>query len=257
MEEELDFLDYKIGDKDTNGEIITSIYSVSEKYFLYEIKKNGLVNRIIKEELCDAKKINDISSLLSQFSTYLTNKRRRRNNAQIIANAIGNSLDGNVKYAIQYLQDQISIKDKERQTRNRLSYLLACLIIVILNTIISLVINILEFDNAILAHARFLFTIATFGSFGGFISVFFKVNKLEVEIFTNSYLQIWVGISRMFLAMISSIIVFALIKSNIVFGFITDIDNKFIYYAMASLSGFSEYFIPNMLTTLGNKKDIN
>jgi hypothetical protein len=54
--------------------------------------------------------------------------------------------------------------------------------------------------------------------------------------------------------MISSLIVFALIKSNVVFGFISDLGNKYIYYSMASLSGFSEYFIPNMLTSLGNKK---
>jgi len=257
MNEQIDFLDYKIGDKDPNGEVITSIYGVSDKYFLYEVKKNGLVNRIIKEELCDAKKINEISSLIAQFTIYLTSKRRRRNNAQIIANAIGNSLDNNVAYSTKYLQDQITIKEKERQTKNRISYLLACLIIVIINTVISLVINALNFDDKIITHACFLFTIATFGSFGGFISVFLKVNKLDVEIFNNSYLQIWIGISRIFLAMISSLIVFALIKSDIVFGFISDLENKYIYYAMASLSGFSEYFIPNMLTSLGNKKSEN
>jgi hypothetical protein len=254
MNKEIDFLDYKIGDEDPNGEVITSIYSVSEKYFLYEIKKNGLVNRIIKEELCDAKKINEISSLLAQFITYLTSRRRRRNNAQIIANAIGNSLDNNVAYSIKFLHDQIAIKEKEGQTNNRLSYLLACLIIVIINALISLVINAMEFDDEIYKQACYLFTIATFGSFGGFISVFLKVNKFDVEIFNNFNLQIWIGISRIFLAMISSLIVFALIKSNVVFGFISDLGNKYIYYSMASLSGFSEYFIPNMLTSLGNKK---
>jgi hypothetical protein len=256
MNEEIDFLDYKIGDKDPNGEIITNIYSVSEKYFLYEIKKNGLVNRIIKEKLCDAKKINEISSLLAQFTTYLTNRRDRRNNAQIVANAIGNSLDDNIDYSVKYLQGQIGIKEKERQTKNRLSYLLTCLIIVILNTIISLVLNAFEIDNVIYKHTCFLFTIATFGSFGGFISVSFKVHKLDVEIFNNSNLQIWIGLSRIFIAMISSLIVFALIKSNIVFGFIADLDNKYIYYSMAGLSGFSEYFIPNMLMLLGKKNAV-
>ena len=76
------FVRYKVGDKDPNDETITCIYIVNERFFLYEIKKNGLVSRIIKEEYCNPTNINEINPLITEFSTFLTSRKKRRRNAQ-------------------------------------------------------------------------------------------------------------------------------------------------------------------------------
>ncbi len=251
--EDINLLSFKIGGKDPSGKRITNIYIQNENYFFYEIKKNGLVNKLFKGDTY-SHKVNEINISVAEFSTYLTSRRKRRVNAQIIANAYNYCVNDKVEDAREYLKEQIRIKQAERVTNNRLSYLITCMLTVIFMSVITVVLNFIELDDTCYNHLVLLFMISTFGSFGGLISVSIKVNKLEVEIFNRSNTQIWLGISRIFIAIISSLIVFVLIKANIIFGFIENIDNKYILYSMASLSGFSEYFIPNTLKQLESKE---
>ena len=99
-----------------------------------------------------------------------------------------------------------------------------------------------------------LFTIATFGSLGGFLSVSINVNKLDLDIDGGANIQILTGFSRIFISMISSLIIFVIIKSDLALGIINDVKNNNIFYALAVISGFSETFVPNIIKNIESEK---
>ncbi|HSC38559.1 MAG TPA: hypothetical protein VLD19_11820, partial [Chitinophagaceae bacterium] len=63
-------------------------------------------------------------------------------------------------------------------------------------------------------------------------------------------LQLLSSLSRIFISMLSGIIVYALIQSDFLLGFLKKEGNNqiiYIYYVLAVVSGFSETFIPDVL----------
>lgn len=239
----------KIGDKDENGEIYTDIYYSHEDFLLYEIKNNGEVCKILGKNIKG--NLKKIDKSIIEFETYLNSTEAKKKYAQTLANAMSYCLLGNSKTAKQYLEKQITIFQKERVVSNRLKYLTSCFVIVIINVIIAVILNFFVDEASIPNSLRFIYTLITFGSFGGFISVYLKVNSLDLEIFNKPTNQFWFGASRIFISMISSLIVYALIKADFIIGFLNEIDNNnYIFYTMACLSGFSEYFIPNALKSI-------
>lgn len=247
------FYQFDIGDLDLNNEKITAIYCATEDYLLYEIKKNGIVNRIVRSSIDDnVKNISKLNPLIIRFDDYMSSKRKRRKYAQKLATAIANCLDNNVKQAELLLNSVIVTLENEKITKNKIVYLLSCVAIVMTNIVICCTIQRLDLLNNKLAS---LFLLATFGSFGGLISVSLKINKLDFELFYNQYLQIWIAISRISIAMISSLIVYVLIKSNLVFGFIEETGNIFVHYSISVLAGFSEYYIPDLLGSITKKSN--
>lgn len=47
--------------------------------------------------------------------------------------------------------------------------------------------------------------------------------------------------------MISSLIVYSIIKSDLILGIFNEGKNDYIFFAFGALSGFSESFVPNIL----------
>jgi len=249
------FYQYEVGDLDLNNEKITAIYCATEDYLLYEVKKNGIVNRIVKDSLNEyVKNISKLNPLINKFEDYMSSKWKRRKYAQKLATAIANCLDNDIKQGELHLKSVIVTLENEKITKNKLVYLISCVAIVFINIAICCLIH---RNNLLDNKLSGLYILATFGSFGGLISVSLKINKLDFELFYNPLLQIWIAMSRISIAMISSLIAYVLIKSNLVLGFIEDTENIFVFYSISVLAGFSEYYIPDLLGSIAKKEKKN
>ncbi len=128
-------------------------------------------------------------------------------------------------------------------------YIASAMIFVVFNAVIVFLISDI-FKSYISSNAILLFKIATCGSFGGFLSVSLNINKLNLDFDGSPAIQFFTGFSRIFISMISAIIMYYLIKSDIVLGLINYINNNNVFYALGIVSGFSETFVPNIIKSV-------
>ncbi len=137
---------------------------------------------------------------------------------------------------------------QRRKFAAKLIYLISSLIFVIINGLIAAFFGLLGYNKTDPETTLYLYAIV-FGGFGGYLSISININKLELETEGNNVLHIVTSISRVFIAMISSLVVLVMIKSNIFLGLLNESNEnfEFVIYSFCVLAGFSESFIPNIL----------
>jgi hypothetical protein len=248
--------DLKKGTIVNNGKITKIYYSSGVDIILYETDKSGNVTYRINGSKINASNLNCLKPLIIKVDSLLTTKKDKRKYAQTKANAIADCLQGYQESGIETIEKLLINIKKYKLLKARLTYMLSTIAFVILNLILTALINTI-WKEQLPKHLVLLFTVATFGSMGGLISVLTKIPKLDLDIEGSSFLQAADGFSRIFLSMISSIIIYTLIKSNIILGAFNEISNLNIIYAFSIISGFSEKFIPDIIKSIETKKTEN
>lgn len=243
---EINFYEYKVGNESALGGKITTIFAVHRNYILYEVGNCGMISTEIKQ----ASSFHEIDPYVSEIRSLCKSRKQHLKASRNIAFAMTYCLDDNYKSAIDYISKAKELLINERIIQNKLFYLITCIVFISGNITVALLLNRFFPDEKI----TFLSKIATFGSFGGFLSISFQIKKLQIDAYENHLVQICTGFTRVFIAMISSLIVFAIIKSNLIMDFLNDSDNSYVFYALACVSGFSEYFVPNILKTIEQNK---
>ena len=140
---------------------------------------------------------------------------------------------------------------KNKELDLKYSYLSTCILLVLLNISITVF---LGFDFKVTEDIKHLYFLCTFGSIGGIISISLKIDKLKYNYYSGKWLYVVNAFFRIFIAMLSAIVIYFAVKSSIVFGFLNHketIDSSL--YILAVISGFSEYFIPNTLQLIEKK----
>lgn len=98
---------------------------------------------------------------------------------------------------------------------------------------------------------------ASFASIGGFISVSLKIKSLHTDRELKKKTYFFYGAERILLSMMAGVLVYFMLKGNIIFGFMNNSsDISFSIYVICALSGFSETLIPNTLRNLETKSEI-
>lgn len=243
--EKLDYSTLKKG-QTFMGHKIIDIYYANENFILYK-SPDGI--RYDNKE-------SNTETLLSPIKNQIAKVR----NAQVksygdkkiedrIASAIVECYSGNVESALNILDKTYDEIISHRKVAARLYYIGSSIVFVIINALISICLNLfISEDNQVLCV--YLFTIATFGSLGGFLSMSLNFKSLDFDIDGGAKVQVLTAFSRIFISMVSSLIIYAIIKSDIALGFINDTDNKYIFYTLAAVSGFSEKFVPNIIKSI-------
>ena len=109
------------------------------------------------------------------------------------------------------------------------------------------------FLSIYLEHFKYVsfLKIATFGSIGGFISLNLKLQKVKFEVSESTLSYIFVSIYKVVFCMLTSIISYFLIKSDLILGVVQANSNSdFFIYAIATLAGFSESLLPNIFKSI-------
>jgi hypothetical protein len=243
--------DIKLGYYDDSCGTVTKVYNRTPNYVIYETNHTG--NVATASAGIDIKCMSGLQPLLIQLDSILTSKRERRKFSGRKAYAYMECLSGQPEVGKQVLENLLIAIQKYRKLKTRLIYMLSAISFVVINTILCALINTTWIDS-LNKYIVLLFTVASFGSLGGLISVLIKIPKLELDIEGTAFLHVLDGLSRIFLSMVSSIIIFVLIKSDFVFCVINELDNKNLFYAFAIISGFSETFIPGIIKSIEKDK---
>ena len=190
---------------------IRRILNTGTNYFFYEANNSGKVAYSVKGFPSDWK--TPLNTLLADIYALLPKAKDKRRYSGRIAGAFVDCLFGNTDEAIKLLEKILQLIKHSHKLRAKLCYIVSALIIVLINIILLFHVNVV-FKTKLPELFILLFNIATFGSFGGFLSISFNFKKIANEYEENLYIPIITGISRIIISLISSVIVFAIFKSE-------------------------------------------
>lgn len=241
----LPYSNYNVGEY-FDGEIIGQIFSSHKDFLIYREEDACNVSVYYPDENIEySKNLSKISHKTAVLKGCVCNKLEHKKYNSRIAVMYREALRGNSETA-EAIIDAI-LKDAPIFKRNlaRIFYLISCFSVVLFMIILSVLQDtIFQFDYLI-PYLK----IMLYGSLGGIISVTISIKKLNLDFDFYNWSQLIYGAFRIILAIISAIIAYVLIKSDLIFSKL-DSTNIYLYYVLAVMAGFSETWIPNTLKKL-------
>jgi len=247
---------FKVGEKDTQGLEIARIYSSSPEYVVYrtaigirvftdEDDKPSENRTYFKRFLEIGPELGRIYSLQPDQIEDVESINRQ------LARGMQQCLEGHLENAKQLLKEAESRLIRLRMLGGRLGYLLGagCTLA------IAIVINILiaktgYFDQVEISYSQ----VIACGAMGGFLSVAIGIWKLEIDLDASQLINILTGASRILIASLAALISLFAVRSNIALGTL-NFASAYSIFIVATLSGFSEKFIPNILSKITPDND--
>lgn len=257
---------FKRGATDLNGYEINNIYAKGDEYVIYDSTDSSIHQAIkvilytkIEDDTAILKTMNSVKFNFDKLKTVLYKSgdnplhKQRAASALAIAFQEPDKVD-KVNILLEKITTEIQ-KEYSDKLWGRLSYLGGTLAITIIAIIVALIaytnrdINFLKTNHLLL---NFLYC-TMFASIGGFFSVSLKSQSIFIMQATSKWMYFLYGLERNFIAVIAGLACFVLLSSEIIFANIKD-GNTGIFFTMSIcfFSGFSEKFIPNALSSLGN-----
>lgn len=245
--------DYKIGGYIYDHKIKKIYFANNEKNFIIlKLEDND-------EVIVFGETPKEIVHLLAECN-YLTknfvkNKKRKEMFQYQRAVAINTYLIGEEEKSKEILDKLLNKLQEKIVLSKKLSYIGVYLIIIIIMIFLCIFGDRVEY---LIKYMKYI-KIATFGSFGGFIALNVKLNDIKFDISESTISYITVSIYKLVFAMISSIISYFFIESELILSVIKNNNTNSLYliYTIATLAGFSESLLPNMFKNIEKDTNIN
>lgn len=245
--------DYKIGGYIYDHKIKKIYFANNEKNFIIlKLEDND-------EVIVFGETPKEIVHLLAECN-YLTknfvkNKKRKEMFEYQRAVAINTYLIGEEEKSKEILHKLLNKLQEKIVLSKKLSYIGVYLIIIIIMIFLCIFGDRIEY---LIKYMKYI-KIATFGSFGGFIALNVKLNDIKFDISESTISYITVSIYKLVFAMISSIISYFFIESELILSVIKNNNTNSLYliYTIATLAGFSESLLPNMFKNIEKDTNIN
>ena len=251
---------YIIGSKDKNGYVIKKILSRGDEYMIYEIETNSPAESI--RLLIDTLKEEDVNGIVKNYnkvkSKFIEVKGviyKVFNDDSIknrIALALSAAFDGDIDGSIKSFDNLIEEINNEYNQRNKkkVYLLLTSILFILLNVWIGIFVY--WYASVWTENVHLIIYSIICGSLGGFISLSYKMNSISFERNVDSKIYIFYGIERILISMLGSFVIFMGCKSNLIFGFINELQSNMVfgYMLLGVLAGFSENLVPNFLAKL-------
>ena len=222
-QKEKSLIDYNEGDN-FRGEIITTLYAAKTDYLIFEGDKSGEVT-----VATDNSELRKLCSLISPqimvITELLIKKKEKRKFVDMIGLAYSDAIEGETKKAEDICNKLIERIELYKCNIGRFYYLLSCLGIVIIALIISYILEIFRFIPEIIPH----FYIMTYASIGGFLSVARNLKKINIDSSVFGWYQFIYGATRILIAMFSGLIMYVLIKSDLILPVLNNSENMYIF----------------------------
>lgn len=225
---------------------------VKKKYY-YDNEKGFIIFENEKDEIIyfAQKQVTEISSLLGKINIIKDivhgEKTKLWINAQKAA-ALNEFFCEHESESKKILKKCISIVEKKELARKRIIYIGTYLGITILFVCLIILLNIFKIDVAIM---KYLY-ICMFGSFGGFISLNTRLEKIEFRLYEGTWSYILVSVYKIAFSCVSSVIAYFMLESELILSVFKG--STSIAYIIAVLAGFSESLLPNIFS--GIEQDI-
>ena len=231
------------------GELITTLYAAKPEYLIFEGDKCGTVT-VATDNTVLRKRCSAISTKISVISEYLVTRQEKRKFVDQIGLAYVESIEGNAGVANKICDKLIERIEQYKSNIGRFYYLLSCLCVVVIVIIFSYLLKRFQFIPEIIPHFFFM----TYAAIGGFLSVSMDIKKVQIEASDFGYFQVIYGSIRILIAMLSGLIMFVLLKSELIFPRLDGSDDYYVICLLAIVAGFSESMIPNLLKKVEDNK---
>lgn len=253
---------YVNGGCDSLGNTIAYIYSKGDEYVIYGVKScspaESIKVWIDERHENDHSKEDNFCQVREKFAKLKGVLYKVRDDVSIkyrIAHILSHAIGGKVEEANKQFDELMQeIEDEYAGLfRHRLYYLLSALGVVFLCIFFSIVV----YHWKLFSDSEFvtLTYVCTMAAIGGFISISRRMKKIEFEKGVKDWLFIMYGSERIFIAVAGGVISYLAIKSNLIGGIVQELPKPvFGYMFFATLSGFSETFIPNLLIRVESKE---
>jgi hypothetical protein len=233
--------DYNEGDT-YKGEVISKLYATKHDYLIFEGDNSGEVT--VATDIKDLiTRVSEISPKISVITEYLISKREKRKFVDQIGLAYAEAIEGNIDNAQKICDKLINRIEIYKCNIGRFYYLLSCLSIVLVNIVLSFFLKKFKFIPEIIPH----FFIMTYASIGGFLSVAKDIKKIQIDSSDFGWFQYFYGTVRILISMFSGLVIYVLIRSELIFPELNKQGNIFVICILGVVAGFSESFIPNLL----------
>jgi hypothetical protein len=239
------------GDVDSTGLKIEEIFYAHRDYLLYRAEGKNVVGFMGHLDADQLDSLSKIRPVLSRIYAVLVSGAERKRFLDRIATAMNECFLGDGVTEINILENVEKSALNYQLVMGRLLYIAgcACLVLADIGCVVIRKAYSYTFNEPIKDLAQFVI-IATFGSFGGLISVAIKMRELDIDLGSGRAIHVFTGFSRIFISMISAIILFGLIRGNLLVGFVNELPDLRVVYGLSVLAGFSEKFIPDVLRSI-------
>ncbi len=239
------YADYAEGKKDSTGSVITAIFCRGDKYIIYDTAEKSLFKY---QHGFDDAVTAPVEEKLFEVVQLLKTRNEKKRFRLSIASALKLCLEEQPELSKNYF-DKISAEIKRyRSVKNMILYLLICIGIMTLCILGSLLAYYFMPSGKLMTRLTY---ISTAGSIGGFLSIAIRIKNLGPELFENRVLNFLSACIRMIFAILAGVVTYFLIESDIVFGFLKELEfNFYVVISLAIASGFSETRIPDLLKKL-------
>ena len=251
-----DPLDYKEGSNDPDGMKIEVVYTRTDEYVIYRGRKGVLQYYIAAENLPKDQRIYSqrILEFGNEMATVYSYQPQELSRVELINKQIGRAMtqcfEGNLDVSKKLLVDATRRLIRLRCIQTRLNYLFSAAFTA---SVPFVMVMLIRFFNLFPSFPEFAFysKIFAFGALGGFLSVSLNVWQLEVDLDAGRVFNFAAGCSRIFIAVAAAFVAYYAIKAKLIFG--TMQDNHYGTYVALIVAGFSENFIPNILSNFSEK----
>ena len=240
--------DYNEGDT-YKGEVITTLYTAKSEYLIFEGDKSGEVT-VATDNLDLRKRCSEISTRISIITEYLITKKEKQKFVDQIGLAYSEAIEGDIEGAKRICDKLIDRIELYKSNIGRFYYLLSCLSIVVIAILFSYLLKKYKFIPEIIPH----FYIMSYASIGGFLSVAKDIKKIQIDPSDFGWFQVFYGAIRILISMLSGLIIYILIKSELILPNLNLQDNIYVIFILAIAAGFSESMIPNLLKKIEDEK---
>lgn len=194
-----------------------------------------------------------IVHLLAECNYLTKNFVKNKKNKEMLeyqrAVAINTYLIGEEEKSKEILDKLLNKLQEKIVLRKKLSYIGVYLIIIIIMIGVCATGGFIQQLEQYMKYVK----IATFGSFGGFIALNVKLKDIKFDISESTLSYIMVSLYKLVFSMISSIISYFFIESELILSAIKNNSNSiYLIYTIATLAGFSESLLPSIFKNLEN-----
>ena len=258
------------GEKDPSGAIVERIYALhtdSENRLVYVIyldefgdvtdwlNPDDLINQEEEQKYHD--RVCELEPSLSIAKSVLLAKSIKRKDVprKLIAKAIELAYNNDSEKAKKALDEALSSINFQIQVSGKLDYFGGCSFIFFLQFVLLY----LSGNGFILGAYKDLILIMTLGSLGALLSVSISSGKLRFEPDSPRIMNFIAGALRVIIGILSSLVVYVALESEFLMGFtkssLKDSQStvsSWITRFLASVSGFSETFVPDLINRISN-----
>lgn len=247
--DEKEYVQYQIGDE-FYGEIIKSIFYARKNHFLYQtVGSEGIAYAVSNPK----GNLSGIIKCLVSFNRRLQRPIDKKRFVFKVATAMHLAYEAKEKESVAMCNELIEdIKEYANNLRNgRVTYLLTVVTLLVLAWLAVIVWDLFPIAEQI-SDSKGLVGAALLGLTGGFFSIVTGLNNIDFYYENSKKVFALTGLSRVIISTLAGVLLFVMVKSNLVLGFLTDTENSnpYVILVFATVAGFSESFIPNILNSI-------